>query len=147
VGVAGRLPEPVEVAAYYVVCEALANIGKHAKATEAAIDVDRVGDTLVVEILDNGIGGADPGRGTGLRGLTDRVEALGGRLRVSTPSGHGTLVRAEIPCFTPRGSGSSRGGPRRRSCAASATPPPRPARTPPSTVDRPTWTVRWTGHW
>lgn len=97
---AGRLAEPVEVAAYYVVCEALANIGKHAQATQATIDVGRVGDTLIVEILDNGIGGADPRRGTGLRGLTDRVEALGGRLQVHTPTRHGTLVRAEIPCGT-----------------------------------------------
>jgi signal transduction histidine kinase len=93
-----RLPEPVEVAAYYVVTESLANVGKHAQATAASVDVRRTAETLVVEIVDDGIGGADSERGTGLRGLADRVEALGGRLRVWTPTGGGTRVRAEIPC-------------------------------------------------
>ncbi len=95
----GRLPEQVEVAAYYVVCESIANIGKHARATSSSVEVGRDGDTLVVEVVDDGIGGADTeGGGTGLRGLADRVEALGGRLRVWTPPGRGTRVRAEIPC-------------------------------------------------
>ena len=94
----GRLPESVEVAAYYVVCESLANVGKHAKASLTTVDIQRDGDALVVEVVDDGIGGADTERGTGLRGLADRVEALGGRLRVWTPAGKGTRVRAEIPC-------------------------------------------------
>jgi signal transduction histidine kinase len=98
VRVADRLSDAVEVAAYYVVCESLANVGKHARATLTTVDIGRVDDTLVVEVVDDGIGGADTERGTGLRGLADRVEALGGRLRVWTPKGKGTRVRAEIPC-------------------------------------------------
>jgi signal transduction histidine kinase len=98
VEVDGRLHERLEVAAYYVVCESLANIGKHAQATSATVDVARRNGDLVVEIVDDGIGGADSERGTGLRGLADRVEGLGGRLRVWTPRGGGTRVRAEMPC-------------------------------------------------
>jgi signal transduction histidine kinase len=94
----GRLPEGVEVAAYYVVSESLANIGKHARADSARIDLTCVDGILVVEVADDGVGGADTERGTGLRGLADRVEALGGRLRVWTPRGGGTRVRAELPC-------------------------------------------------
>jgi signal transduction histidine kinase len=94
----GRVAEPVEVAAYYVVCESLANIGKHARASSATVDVVRVDGQLAVEVVDDGVGGADTERGTGLRGLADRVEALGGRLRVWTPRGGGTRVRAELPC-------------------------------------------------
>jgi signal transduction histidine kinase len=94
----GRLPEQVEVVAYYVVSESLANIGKHARATSARVDVARSNGGLVVEIVDDGVGGADPERGSGLRGLADRVEALAGGLRVWTPPGEGTRVRAEIPC-------------------------------------------------
>jgi signal transduction histidine kinase len=93
-----RLPEPLEVAAYYLVSESLANIGKHARASAATVDVTRSNGEVVVEIVDDGIGGADTERGTGLRGLADRVEALDGRLRVWTPRGQGTRVRAEIPC-------------------------------------------------
>jgi signal transduction histidine kinase len=93
-----RCPEPVEVAAYYVVSESLANVGKHARASSATVDVCRVDGQVVVEIVDDGVGGADTERGSGLRGLADRVEALGGRLRVWTPRGEGTRVRAEIPC-------------------------------------------------
>jgi len=94
----GRLQERLEVAAYYVVSESLANIGKHAQATSATVDVARANGDVVVEIVDNGIGGASTEGGSGLRGLADRVEALGGRLRVWTPRGGGTRVRAEIPC-------------------------------------------------
>jgi signal transduction histidine kinase len=94
----GRLQEPQEVAAYYVVSESLANIGKHAQASSGRVDVAQRHGQVVVEVVDNGIGGADTERGTGLRGLADRVEALGGRLRVWTPTGGGTRVRAEIPC-------------------------------------------------
>jgi signal transduction histidine kinase len=93
-----RASESVEVAAYYVVSESLANIGKHAQATSATVEVARVNGDLTVEIVDDGVGGADSERGTGLRGLADRVEALGGRLRVWTPPGGGTRVRADLPC-------------------------------------------------
>ena len=93
-----RLPERVEVAAYYVVSESLANVSKHAEAKRADVSVERTRETLVVEVVDDGVGGADTERGSGLRGLADRVEALGGRLRVWTPLGGGTRVRAEIPC-------------------------------------------------
>ena len=98
VQVAGRLTEPLEVAAYYVVSESLANVAKHARATTARVDVRQEAAELVVEVADDGIGGADSERGTGLRGLADRVEALDGRLRVWTPRGGGTRVKAEIPC-------------------------------------------------
>jgi len=93
-----RLSERVEVAAYYVVSESLTNVAKHAQATEARVSVERHDGRLVVEVVDDGVGGADTERGSGLRGLADRVEALGGRLRVWTPAGGGTRVRAEIPC-------------------------------------------------
>ena len=94
----GRIDEAIEVAAYYVVSESLANVGKHAQASAAAVSVARQDGTLVVEIADDGVGGANSELGTGLRGLADRVEARGGRLRVWTPRGGGTRVRAEIPC-------------------------------------------------
>ena len=94
----GRLPEPLEVAAYYLVSESLANVGKHARATSATVAVSRVDGEVIVEIVDDGGGGADTELGSGLRGLADRVEALGGRLRVWSPEGGGTRVRAEIPC-------------------------------------------------
>jgi signal transduction histidine kinase len=94
----GRMPERLEVAAYYVVSESLANVAKHSCATSASVQVARENAHMVVEIVDNGVGGADTEQGTGLRGLADRVEALGGRLRVWTPQGGGTRVRAELPC-------------------------------------------------
>ncbi|MGZ4415485.1 MAG: sensor histidine kinase, partial [Gaiellaceae bacterium] len=93
-----RLPEQVEAAAYYVVSEALANIAKYAHATSAQVRLQPLDGKVVLEVADDGIGGADAGRGSGLRGLTDRVEALGGRLWFSSPPGQGTIVRAEIPC-------------------------------------------------
>jgi signal transduction histidine kinase len=93
-----RMAERLEVAAYYVVSESLTNIAKHAQATSASVDITRRNGQVVVEILDDGVGGADTERGSGLRGLADRVEALGGRLRVWTPQGGGTRVRAEMPC-------------------------------------------------
>ena len=98
VAVDGRLPEQLEVAAFYVVSESLTNVGKHARATSAVVDVARTDGQVVVEVVDDGVGGADTERGTGLRGLADRVEALGGRLRVWSPQGGGTRLRAEIPC-------------------------------------------------
>jgi signal transduction histidine kinase len=98
VEVPGRLSEAIEVASYYVVAESLTNVGKYAQASEATVDVSRSKGFLLVEITDNGVGGADTERGSGLRGLADRVEALGGRLRVWSPAGGGTRVQAEIPC-------------------------------------------------
>jgi len=93
-----RLPDRVEVAAFYVVSESLTNVAKHAEASGATVLVARTSDGVVVEVVDNGVGGADTETGSGLRGLADRVEALGGRLRVWTPLGGGTRVQAEIPC-------------------------------------------------
>jgi signal transduction histidine kinase len=93
-----RLPEQFEVAAYYVVSESLTNAAKHAQASRVSVEVRVADDTLIVEIVDDGIGGADSERGTGLRGLADRVEALNGRLRIWSAPGSGTRVRAEIPC-------------------------------------------------
>jgi signal transduction histidine kinase len=98
VDLAARLPEQVEVAAYYVVSEGLANVAKHAAATSARVDVTRADGRAVVEVVDDGAGGADTESGSGLRGLADRVEALGGRLRVWSPAGGGTRLRAELPC-------------------------------------------------
>jgi signal transduction histidine kinase len=98
VSIEERLPEPVEAAAYYVVAEALANVVKHASATAVSVSVDRRDGRAVVDVRDDGVGGADPARGSGLGGLGDRVEALGGRLAVESPPGRGTHLRAEIPC-------------------------------------------------
>ena len=95
-----RLPEPIEAAAFYVVSESLANVAKYAEARRARIDLTRDDGLLVVEVSDDGVGGADAGKGSGLRGLSDRVEALGGRLRVSSEHGLGTTVRAELPMST-----------------------------------------------
>jgi signal transduction histidine kinase len=91
-----RLPEPVEVAAYYVVCEALTNAVKHAWATGVDVRVAAGNGSATIEVRDDGTGGADV-RGAGLRGLADRVEALGGRLHLESPPGAGTALRAEIP--------------------------------------------------
>jgi len=92
-----RLPEPVETAAYYTVSEALANVAKHAEACSAAVRVECLDGRIVVEIADNGDGGADADRGTGLRGLRDRVETLDGELVVDSSPGRGTVVRAALP--------------------------------------------------
>ena len=93
----GRAPESVEVAACYLISEALTNTLKHSDATTASVSVARRGAQLVVEVADDGAGGADRVTGSGLRGLTDRIEALGGRLEVSSPAGAGSRFRAEIP--------------------------------------------------
>jgi signal transduction histidine kinase len=94
----GRLPAQVEATAYFVACEALANTVKHARASRATVRAQRRNGMLVVEIADDGVGGAHAVNGSGLRGLADRVEALGGELRVESPVGGGTRVVGEIPC-------------------------------------------------
>jgi signal transduction histidine kinase len=93
----GRLPAPVEATAYFVVSEALANVGKHARASSACVALAVASDSLLVEIRDDGCGDADPTRGTGLRGLRDRVEAVGGTLEAISPAGNGTTIRASLP--------------------------------------------------
>ena len=98
VGLSERLPDRVEAAAYYVVSEALTNILKYAEASAVRVRVQRIDGRAVVEVADDGVGGADRAHGTGLRGLSDRVDALGGRLLVESPRGRGTVVHAEIPC-------------------------------------------------
>jgi signal transduction histidine kinase len=98
VDLAERLAEPVEVAAYYLVAEGLTNVAKYAEARTATVEIGRENGTLVVEVTDDGKGGADPDAGSGLRGLADRVEALDGRLKVWSPDNGGTRLRAEIPC-------------------------------------------------
>jgi signal transduction histidine kinase len=95
--IAERPAAPVESAAYFVVAEALANAGKHSKAKRVDIRMVRDGDMLTVEVADDGVGGADP-NGNGLSGLRRRIEALDGTLRVASPPGGPTLIRAEMPC-------------------------------------------------
>lgn len=97
VQVAGRVPDPVEIAAYYVVCEALVNTARHAHATAADVEVAAGEDVLRVSVRDDGRGGAAFGHGSGLVGLRDRVEALGGRILMDSPPGKGTTVEAHIP--------------------------------------------------
>ncbi|MBA2298328.1 MAG: GAF domain-containing protein [Actinobacteria bacterium] len=92
-----RLPAPVEAAAYYVVAESLTNVAKYAGASLVEVRVSRDGDCARVEVADDGVGGADASRGSGLRGLADRIEALDGRLRIESPPGRGTKLWAEIP--------------------------------------------------
>ncbi|HET6547628.1 MAG TPA: histidine kinase [Solirubrobacter sp.] len=96
-----RLPEAVEAAAYFVVAEAVTNVVRYAQATRATVEVKHDGDHVVVRVDDDGVGGADPAAGSGLRGLSDRVAALGGRLDVRSPAGHGTTVEAVIPAPAP----------------------------------------------
>jgi signal transduction histidine kinase len=98
-------PERVAVAAYYVIAESLTNVAKYAQATLARVEVRALGDRLVVDVADDGIGGADASAGTGLLGLEDRVEALGGRLHVRSPAGAGTSVRADLPLRPPPAAG------------------------------------------
>jgi signal transduction histidine kinase len=87
----------VEAAAYYVVAEALTNVAKYANATAARVELRARDGVLDVDVSDDGVGGADPRGGSGLSGLTDRVEALGGRLAVDSPLGRGTRIHAELP--------------------------------------------------
>ncbi|HKY47539.1 MAG TPA: histidine kinase, partial [Acidimicrobiia bacterium] len=98
-GAAGRrLPEADELAVYYFVSECLTNVAKHAAASLATITLSSNSDTMVVSVTDDGVGAADPVAGTGLRGLADRLAALGGTLRIVSASGGGTTVTAELPC-------------------------------------------------
>jgi signal transduction histidine kinase len=100
-----RAPEEVESCAYFLVSEALTNVAKHAHADEVMITAFYVGELLVVEVADDGSGGATTKGGTGLRGLVERVEGLGGRLIVSSPRARGTILRAEIPLRSGDGGG------------------------------------------
>jgi signal transduction histidine kinase len=92
-----RLSEHVEAAGYYIASEAITNVAKHARASVIDIRADGCGSVLTLSISDDGIGGADPGRGSGLIGLKDRVEALGGTLSVLSPPGHGTTLHVQLP--------------------------------------------------
>jgi hypothetical protein len=93
-----RLPQQIELAAYFVAAEALANIAKYSRASQATLRAWSDGVHTTIEIADDGIGGADDSRGTGLRGLVDRVEALDASLRVHSPAGAGTTITVELPC-------------------------------------------------
>jgi signal transduction histidine kinase len=101
VRVEGRVPQRVEVAAYYVVSEVLANAAKHAHASTLSVDVEAVDGVLRLSMRDDGVGGADPAAGSGLIGLKDRVEAIGGTILVESPPGAGTSVLVELPVREP----------------------------------------------
>jgi signal transduction histidine kinase len=94
----GRMPDDVEATAYFVVSEALANAAKHSEGSAVQIRLRLLESHLIVEITDDGVGAADPTRGSGLRGLSDRVAAIGGTLRIASPAGVGTTLTAEMPC-------------------------------------------------
>lgn len=98
VALAERPPEAVEAATYFVACEAMANVTKHSAATEGRLSLHRTGTGLVLEVRDNGVGGADAESGTGLLGLADRVAVFGGTVHLSSPAGGPTLLHVEIPC-------------------------------------------------
>jgi signal transduction histidine kinase len=93
-----RLPSSVESAVYFVVAEALTNVARYARAHGARVIVVRDNGQVDVQVSDDGVGGADPAQGSGLRGLSDRVAALDGRLELMSAEGDGTTVRARIPC-------------------------------------------------
>jgi signal transduction histidine kinase len=92
-----RLPERVEVAVYYLVSEALTNVAKHAQASCVDIDLEAADSVVRITVSDDGVGGADPGRGSGLIGLRDRIESLGGSTEITSPEGEGTRLSIEIP--------------------------------------------------
>jgi signal transduction histidine kinase len=93
-----RLPDEVESTAYFVVVEALTNIARHSGATQAAVQIRREGNWLRITVTDDGRGGADPDKGSGLRGLKDRIAALDGSFALASPAGRGTRLTVEIPC-------------------------------------------------
>ena len=95
---AQRLAEQVELTTYFVVSEALTNVAKHASATQASVTVTNGNGRLAVEVSDDGVGGADIALGTGLRGLSDRLAAINGQFDIDSKPGHGTTLRASIPC-------------------------------------------------
>jgi signal transduction histidine kinase len=99
----GRLPEPVEISAYYLVAEALTNVAKHARSSAISVGVEIAGEVLRVTVRDDGVGGADFTRGTGLAGLKDRVEAIGGRISLDSPRGAGTSLHVELPITVTNG--------------------------------------------
>jgi len=92
------LPPPVEATAYFVASEALANAAKHSHASAVTVEARRRNGALLLDVYDDGVGGAQPTSGSGLRGLEDRLAAIGGHLRVTSKTGHGTHLSAEIPC-------------------------------------------------
>jgi signal transduction histidine kinase len=92
-----RMAPPIEAAAYFLVAEALTNVARYAEATSAQVVVRHVGEELIVEVADDGVGGVDPSAGSGIRGLEDRVAAVGGTLEIDSPVGHGTRLRATLP--------------------------------------------------
>jgi signal transduction histidine kinase len=98
INVERRLPKSVEVAAYYIVAEALTNAAKHARASQVTVTVDADDERVRLSVTDDGVGGADPGGGSGLIGLKDRVAALGGQIDITSRDQHGTTVAARIPC-------------------------------------------------
>jgi signal transduction histidine kinase len=98
VAVSDRASPTVEAVAYFVVSECLTNIARHSAATQAEIDVRRSGDALVVRVTDNGIGGADPVRGTGLASLARRASSVDGSLQIESPAGGPTVIAVELPC-------------------------------------------------
>jgi signal transduction histidine kinase len=98
-----RYPLPVEVAAYYVVSEAVTNTTKYARASRVEVIVEQHDGTLRLSVRDDGVGGADPGRGSGLTGLRDRVEALGGAIGISSRAGDGTVIQVLLPVVQPAG--------------------------------------------
>ncbi|HEY1818650.1 MAG TPA: sensor histidine kinase [Trebonia sp.] len=97
VRIEGRLPGPVEVCAYYIVAEMLTNTAKHARASVVHVTAEVRDASLLISVRDDGVGGAQPSGGSGLVGLRDRVEALGGTFSVDSPAGHGTAVSARLP--------------------------------------------------
>jgi signal transduction histidine kinase len=96
-----RLPEPVEAAAYYIASEALTNVAKHAHANVVHLIASNDDRVLTLEVGDDGVGGVDAGRGSGILGLTDRAEALGGWFALESPPGCGTTISVELPIATP----------------------------------------------
>jgi signal transduction histidine kinase len=97
IDIPGRVPEPLEIAAYYIVSEAITNTAKHSGASVIDVAVATNGREVSLTVSDDGVGGADPERGSGLVGLRDRVEALGGTLEISSPPGRGTTLAMRMP--------------------------------------------------
>ena len=97
---ADRYPPDLEAAAYFIACEGLTNAVKHARAQQVLLQIARQDGVLVVSVADDGVGGAAMSRGSGLTGLSDRVAARGGQLRIESPRGAGTKLRAELPCVS-----------------------------------------------